>query len=306
MNFQFSGHETFPLRQLWLQKAFEHTHRHLTESNKRTSFFSGEDAMIELGVGKNMVVSLRFWANAVGIIRQGNNGKWIPTELGMLLLAKDGGLDPYSENPSTPWIVHWNLVSSPDRLSVFWYLFNHVNKPSVTRSELQAGLVELAGRHNFRISDSSIKRDVEVCLRSYLPMLSDRNKKLSEEFVEPLLGDLDIIRTSSRDVIELQRNARPTLHNALFAYALLDFWNKQSNRAATLDFNSIAYDIGSPGRVFKIDENSLVRRLETLGELTEGNMVWSEQAGIRTVIRTGDALNNPVDYMFHLIQLAYQ
>ena len=73
----------------------------------------------------------------------------------------------------------------------------------------------------------------------------------------------------------------------------------------SLDFNSVAYAIGSPGRVFKIDENSLVQRLEDLEDLTEGQLVWTEQAGIRTIIRKGLALDDPISYMFKLLEEAY-
>ena len=142
-------------------------------------------------------------------------------------------------------------------------------------------------------------------MRSYLPITTGK-KKISEEFVEPLLGDLGIIDSSSRDVIEFRRNARPTLHNAIFAYALLDYWKRLPNQTATLDFNSIAHAIGSPGRVFRIDENSLVRRLESLEQLTEGKMIWTEQAGIRMVLRKDQALNSPLEFMFDLLVKAYK
>jgi epsilon-lactone hydrolase len=55
MLMKFSGHETFACRYAWLPKALQ-----AVESNPR--IFSDEDqAMVELGVGKNMVRSIRFW-----------------------------------------------------------------------------------------------------------------------------------------------------------------------------------------------------------------------------------------------------
>ncbi len=43
------------------------------------------------------------------------------------------------------------------------------------------------------------------------------------------------------------------------------------------------YGAGSPGRVFKLDEDSLVARLMGIGEVTAGKMVWTDTAGLRQV-----------------------
>lgn len=53
-SYQFSGHETFPLRQLWLMKAVNYTNLKLSTSNgAHSAIFAGEAAMSSLGVGKN-------------------------------------------------------------------------------------------------------------------------------------------------------------------------------------------------------------------------------------------------------------
>ena len=50
---RFSGHQTFALRYGWLEKGYEFTLR-----GKR---FSHESAIVDLGVGKNMVDSIKYW-----------------------------------------------------------------------------------------------------------------------------------------------------------------------------------------------------------------------------------------------------
>lgn len=62
----FPGHETFPRRYAWLPKAV----RGVSENPR---LFSDEDqAMVHLGVGKNMVRAIRFWAVAARVIGPGN------------------------------------------------------------------------------------------------------------------------------------------------------------------------------------------------------------------------------------------
>src|SRR5579875_2189747 len=49
MNYRFSGHETFPCRYAWLPKAYQAINR------DAKLLLDDENAMVELGVGKNMV-----------------------------------------------------------------------------------------------------------------------------------------------------------------------------------------------------------------------------------------------------------
>lgn len=67
---QFSGHETFPLRQLWLLK-FSQLINDI--QNGVVGKPSDADAICILGVGKNMLNSMRYWAQC-----QAN--KFIPRE----------------------------------------------------------------------------------------------------------------------------------------------------------------------------------------------------------------------------------
>ena len=58
MQYRFSGHESFPCRYAWLPKAFA------AIAEDPLAFADEEKAMIRLGVGKNMVRSIRFWMQA--------------------------------------------------------------------------------------------------------------------------------------------------------------------------------------------------------------------------------------------------
>jgi hypothetical protein len=98
----FSGHETFPFRYPWLKKGFDA----VCEDG---DVFLREDAITTLGVGKNMVRSIRHWCLAAGVLQEnrgGDRGALKETDLGTLLLADDGR-DPYLEDPATLWVLHW-------------------------------------------------------------------------------------------------------------------------------------------------------------------------------------------------------
>ena len=62
-----------------------------------------------------------------------------------------------------------------------------------------------------------------------------------------------------------------------------------SPRHSALSFEAIAYGEGSPGRVFKLDEDSVAERLFGLSDLTRGVLSWTDTAGLRQVHRLAKA-----------------
>ena len=87
--YKISGHETFALRYAWLPKCVE------AVRTDPYMFADENKAMVFLGVGKNMVRSIRFWGLATGIITSENKSVYKITELGSLLFDKDQGFDHY-------------------------------------------------------------------------------------------------------------------------------------------------------------------------------------------------------------------
>jgi hypothetical protein len=296
---QFSGHETFPLRQLWLRKAYDA----VTESDLPAprALFAGEDAIVRFGVGKNMAMAIRFWATACGVIHEFKDG-YGATELGHFLFSPRVGRDAYCEHSATSWLMHWQMASTPEKTTTWWYLFNHVVQQVFDREHLVKSLVGFITDYKLRISVATLKRDVECCIRSYVPRLGGDSP---EEMSEPLLGELGLIQQNAKGTFEFRRGAKKSLPDGVFAYALLDYWSRMPHAGSVMDFDRVAHDFGSPGRVFKLDENAVADRLIALETLSKGHLQWVEQAGIRQVTRKGPALESLHNYKFKLLETAY-
>jgi hypothetical protein len=295
---QFSGHETFPLRQLWLRKAFDAVTE--TEEPAPRSVFADEEAIVRFGVGKNMAMSIRFWATACGIIE--DDGGYRPSKLGNLLFNDTNGLDKYCEHPATTWLMHWQLAGTHEKTTTWWFLFNHVVQQVFDRDLLINALSGMVAEHKLRISLATLKRDVDCCIRSYVPKLGGNSP---EEMSEPLLGELGLIQQNAKGSFEFRRGAKRSLPDGVFAFALLDYWERMAHAGSVMAFDRVAYDYGSPGRVFKLDESAVADRLMALEELSGGKIQWTEQAGIRQVTRRDVALNNLADYKYKLLESAY-
>src|SRR5262245_28144183 len=122
----FSGHETFPFRYAWLKKG-------LDAAEEDAAVFRRDAAMVTLGVGKNMVRSIRHWCLATGVLEEvvGDNrrpsGCFRPTPLGKALFADDGW-DPYLEDPATLWLLHWQVASNARRCTTWHWAFSYYHE----------------------------------------------------------------------------------------------------------------------------------------------------------------------------------
>ena len=98
IQYKFSGLETFNCRSIWLKKGYDYA-----QSNK---LFNADEAVIDLGVGKNMVASIKFWLRAFGFYNLHKN------ELEGLShdVLEDGGYDPYLEDDATLYLLHYLLI----------------------------------------------------------------------------------------------------------------------------------------------------------------------------------------------------
>ncbi len=274
---QFAGHETFSLRLLWLKKAFD-----AIGDGVDARTFQEQDAITRFGVGRNMAVSMRYWALASGFFTESN--RWIaPTRLGRELLSDDG-LDPYLEQASTIWLTHWHIASTPDMTTTTYYAFNLLNAIEFDPAMLLEQIMALVEVNGWRATRGTLKRDIEVFLRGYVR----RVDSFTEDAAEPLLAELAMIREARLGGwYEFVRGPKPSLHDAIFAVALGQFWER-SGGSTTLTAEQICYAAGSPGRVFKLDEDSVVSRLMRLDDLTGGAWQWVDTAGLRQVQRTSD------------------
>lgn len=273
----FSGHETFPFRYPWLKKGYD-------AAAADGGVFTKDDAITTLGVGKNMVRSIRHWCLAARVLEEADEGVR-PSALGRLLLD-DGGLDPYLEDPATLWLIHWQIATNRTRATTWFWAFSYFHEPEFTREALASSLYRwsqtLPGK---KVAESSLKRDVEVFLRTYVPSRHGRGE-VAEDSLDCPLVELGLIRQpAGGQTYQFHRGSQRGLPDDILLFAVLQFWEAFSPSSETLSLHDIARQPGSPGRLFKIDESSLADRLEGTEDGTEGAISYGETAGLRQLYR---------------------
>ncbi len=256
----FARHETFHPRFGWLKKGFD-------KASDDNSIFSKESAPTTLGVGKNMVKAIKYWCITFKVVHESKvNGKFIhkPTEFAENLLGENGW-DPFLENPSSLWLLHWNLFKMPCYSPAWFFTFNELNKIDFSADDLLYSLKEYRDRKfpSKRILDSSLNKDVNCLLRMYVEKAGRQN--LKEESLDCPFTDLGIINayTDSKK-FTFNFGDKPSLPPEIIVSACLEFSSTFKDDARTISISRLLYDAGSPGQVFKLTESSLSSAIETI------------------------------------------
>lgn len=295
---RFAGHETFPLRRLWLRKAYDAVRQDLDDDAPNT--FDKDEGIIRFGVGKNMVGAIKHWALACGIVEEDGArgaGAFVTTGFGDLIFDRDDGLDPFMESLATTWLLHWRIASNHERATTWYYAFNHLNVQSFDRESIAEPLRVLCSQiDRSRASSTTIKRDVECFIRSYAVK---SGAGAIDDQVETVLGELGLLREISSRSFAFRLGPKPSLPGGVFLYALSEYWAARAREQSTLAIDTLVYEPGSPGRIFKLDEDALIDRLVEIEEASSGAFLWTDSAGVRAIARRDAELPDPSGFLAH-------
>ncbi len=264
---RFSGHETFACRFAWLPKAvglIARDHEALADD---------ESAILELGLGKNMVRSLRFWLEAFGV-GSSRGGEWALLPFGETVFGANG-LDPYVERIETQWLLHWQLSTAVTNPLFAWrhILFRRM-RSDFTRSELLTEMRLEGQRLGYEHSDVTLLQHADIFLHSYLGSL---NSTSPEDALDGPLVDLGLVKRLGRrrgggadriePVFALATVPIAEIGEAVVDYAIASFWKARRAGESLVTFRDLAHAEGSPGSTLRIDAEDLRDHLDRSARL---------------------------------------
>ena len=298
MKARFSGHDTFPLRYGWLYKAVNHLNSNgkLQTSNDEKT----RDAIVELGVGKNMVNAIRYWAEATALLKSSNN-QYTTSKLGNYLFNSETGRDPFLEQIGSVWLVHFWLNFNYDTLNAYRYFFNyshvqHFEKSKFINdchSESKTIVVNDVG------NESTIKKDIDCFLHTYTKKFKSAAAKkkqlIDEEHFNSPLAELNLVQDLGAGFFVSDLKERPELPIEVFIYALICFAKNETKDSNVnyVDFDSLLSKPYSPGRIFRLSESGLGQKLDEAQEYSENSISWVDSLGLRQVQISKDYLGSP-------------
>lgn len=264
----FSGHETFQCRHLWLKKGYDFV--------KAGRTFNADDAVVELGVGKNMVTSIRYWMRAFDLLEGSDQLSYFAS----YLFDDENGKDPYLEDDASLWLLHYRLVRKGYATSYNLILnelrkermeFNKGNFAKFMQLKAEAGL-------NFVFNKNTIEGDFEVFVKLYLG--TDSSGKDKEEIVSGIFSELNLVRTIQKDkppiLYHIETNEKEQLPNEVLLFALLN----DPDIGMSVSLDALERDYNSVGSIFAISRSGLVQKIESLCKAYPF-VVYKDDAGIR-------------------------
>lgn len=262
----FSGHDSFQCRQLWLKKGYDYI--------QKGKSFNDEDAVVELGVGKNMVSSIRFWLKAFDIIDNKDN----PTELGNRLFNEVDGYDPYLEDEASLWLLHYHLVKN-GYASIYNIIFNDFRKEKLFfDKDIYVNYLKriIETSHDMKFNPNTVAKDFIVFVNLYK---NDPESSTIEDSFSGILSEIELLKSTGKGKNEqyfIENAERDKLPPPIVLYAILD----NSNYGNSISLNSLELDMNSPGAVFALNRNGLLNKISAIIK-ENSDITYTDQAGIK-------------------------
>lgn len=264
----FSGHETFQCRPLWLKKGYDFV--------REGKVFTAEDAVVELGVGKNMVNAIRYWMRAFDLLKDNDQ---ITSRLADYLFGNEGK-DPFLEDDASLWLLHHRLVQKGYATS-YRFIFNELRKERMEFSKnsfVKFMQLKAESGLSFAFNKNTIESDFEVFIKLYLG--TDSGGKDKEEIVSGIFPDLSLVqkidRGKSANLYHIETNEKEQIPNEVLLFVLLD--DPGIGMSVSLDTLERGYN--SVGSIFAINRSGLVSKIESLCK-NYPFLVYKDDAGIR-------------------------
>jgi hypothetical protein len=264
IKYTFSGHDSFHCRQLWLKKGYDFV--------QEGQSFNSEDAVVRLGVGKNMVSSIRFWLKAFNVI----DSKDYPTEFGIKLFDTENGYDPFLEDEASLWLLHYQLVKT-GLASIYNIIFNEFRKEKILfKDDVFLNYLKRIQETNPELSfnENTVSKDFMVFVNNYKN--EEENNNIEDSF-SGILAEIGLLKTVGKGKekqYQIENSDRDNLNEAVLLFSILD----NPNYGNSISLNSLEYDYNSPGSIFALNRTGLTNKI---AEIVDKNITFTDHAGIK-------------------------
>lgn len=280
------AHETFSIRKGWIHKGVKNIlvyPRLFTDKNINPCDI--------LGIGTNMVKSLRYWMTAVGImeeVSEGNQKVQKLTRLGEII----DEYDKYYEEDGTNWLLHYMLAKN-EELATAWYWFFNIFK--INSFDKQLFIRELSEflhtEYDYDGSEKMLGDEFDCIIKTYC----SKGKDVSPEDInECPLTDLHLIEISDNKDYKKHTPDRDAIH-PLIILAVISEQAYISKKKEVLITDLLNKEC-NVGRIFNLDRATCFYYLEQL-----------QKDGYLEIVRTAglDVIQLKQQYDFYDIIVSY-
>jgi len=238
LKYIFGGHEKFECKSDWISKF-------LIEYSKDNEILAKDlDTIIaKLGLGKNMIGSLKYWLKHLGIYDV------FLSEFGEIVKEKD----IFLESKNTLMLMHYHLCKTPTIYNLFF------NKFFYLKFKKEKLLLDLS---KFKVSRNTIANDIDVFVRLYTQgVFSDISLINKDEYINLNIGGF--------------------VNDYVFLYALIDVFEMKNS--VSLSVYELEKGDISLLQIFAMDENSFFSKINKIEKISNNSIEYRESSGFKTL-----------------------
>ncbi len=264
---KFRAHDTFFIRRGWLHKGVRHVYANPGVFLGR----GGANPMDALGIGANMVKSLRYWLQAVGLTEENTAKRREQTLTAFGNLIWEG--DPYFEELGTLWLLHYRLASNQKEATAWWWFFNEFRLSEFSRADF---VTQFDGWRRLKDDEKdrnvpvrSLEDDFDCIIHTYLPRIkSNPERGDPESNIDCPMGELGLVGIADRRGKTYRK--LPPAKGTLPPLALLAVLSDQAGSQDEVRIADIQNAPFNAGKIFNLDIitlTGLLYQLELLKHL---------------------------------------
>ncbi|MBD1381554.1 DUF4007 family protein [Metabacillus arenae] len=267
----YGQHQSFYLRDRWLNKAI----KHLIEDER---FFYDKEAFEKIGLGKNMVQSLRFWVVATRVVEEkfNNDRKKIHliTPLGNIIYK----YDKFIQFRDTASIIHYNLAKEIEPATTWYWFFNKLNEITIKKENLNKSLNDwVVFNEDKKISIRSLSRDVDCLIKLYTAGQSILDP---EENIQSPITKINLLKENKGNIIKNSPSIDDVGDTALL-YTLIKYAEDQGIDNVSVE--EIATKKGLWGKIFNLNRATIVNALEKFTNQPKYSIKFTRTNNLDTV-----------------------
>lgn len=250
---KFGHHQSFYLRLNWLAKAYKML-------DEDACFFTSDHGFEKIGLGKNMVKSLRYWVVALQVAEERRNEQRKTfhelTQVGRLIKR----YDRFVRLPLTAGVLHSLLATNVEHATAWYWFFNVFHHRTGDNAQVLQELAEWAAAHHSRpVSSQTLKRDLDCLRLIYTAEASSHDDP--EEIVASPLSSLRLLQPSREQFVKRTPELDELDLDALY-FALLLYCRKKHIDSVSIDELQVKPELW--GKLFQLSGNQMLLALEQM------------------------------------------
>ena len=261
MGMKFRAHDTFFIRKGWLSKGMERI-----VSKPDLFVDKNENPTDILGIGTNMVKSLRYWLQVVGLTSEPISGKRVQTltEFGTEVYNNDR----YIEELGTLYLLQYQLAKQKNEATAWYFFFNEFNMSEFTKEEFVQEIQNyiMMSKEESSVALRSLNEDFMCIINTYLPRYKTTPDKVSpENNIDCPFGELGLIDVANKK----NRTFKKAIPSAksFNPWIVLSVIEDQADGRDEIGLNELLTSPCNIGKVFNLDAITMLDILHLIENL---------------------------------------